>query len=398
MKGSFLFNAVKILLKAKRIWSKPLPVKVLIYDREGSQKLLEYFSVEQVHILDVRDESINIAVLLSNLLKGKVTKRDYFETYIRAINPDVVITFIDNNPEFYKLKRIKSDMVSVFVQNGYRSEFTDVFEYLKTDVSVAEEGDYEVDHMFVFGDVIAQKYGKHIRGDLKVIGSFLNNKVKINLEKKESLILFLSQYRSPPIDRSTPLLYRFEKPIYWDDFYLPEFFFLPLLHAYCTKKGLVLGICGCTEKKYQEEERVFYNELLGECNWRFLPRDSVLSSYEKIDRSEFVVFIDTTLGYESLARGNRTAALSARGTAVLSSAGHNFGWPSDISGTGPFWTNNLDEGQFEEVMDYITTASDKEWKETLNQYFPQIMAYDEGNKKFVELMRDLQIPLNIKYR
>jgi surface carbohydrate biosynthesis protein len=49
-------------------------------------------------------------------------------------------------------------------------------------------------------------------------------------------------------------------------------------------------------------------------------------------------------------------------------------------------------------MNFVTTSTDNEWKENLNQYYQEIMIYDAGNVKFLELMKDLEVSLSIKYR
>ena len=47
--------------------------------------------------------------------------------FIEKVNPNIIITFIDNNPEFYKLKKFFQDKKTIFIQNGIRGYDNDVF-------------------------------------------------------------------------------------------------------------------------------------------------------------------------------------------------------------------------------------------------------------------------------
>jgi surface carbohydrate biosynthesis protein len=131
-------------------------------------------------------------------------------------------------------------------------------------------------------------------------------------------------------------------------------------------------------------------------NLVILNRSNIYSSYENVAVAGFVVFVDTTLGYEALARGKKTAAFTLRGKSIGSDA-CNFGWPADFPDNGPFWTNHADEREFERVMDYITTVSDEEWKQTRQRYVPDLMEYDPGNTRFLKLMREIGVPLKSEY-
>ena len=186
------------------------------------------------------------------------------------------------------------------------------------------------------------------------------------------------------------------KTIYWDDFFSSEMSILPFLGRYCLTNNLTLNVCGAT-LTHQDEENDYYKSLLGDKGWSFHPKIELFSSYESINRAEFVVSIDSTLCYESLARGKKTVALSIRGK-TLEQKDYNFGWPADLTNNGPFWTNHADEREFLRLMDYITTVSDEEWEQTRQHYVPDLMEYDPGNTRFLKLMRELGVPLNKQYQ
>ena len=56
-------------------------------------------------------------------------------------------------------------------------------------------------------------------------------------------------------------------------------------------------------------EELWYNKILSgsDISWDFLPKKSLFSSYDAILRSEIIVSIGSTLGYEAFCRGKKTA-------------------------------------------------------------------------------------------
>ena len=63
-----------------------------------------------------------------------------------------------------------------------------------------------------------------------------------------------------------------------------------------------------------------------------------------------------------------------------------FGWPNAIPNNGPFWTNQEDYYQFQQIMNYLNTVSDEEWKEICQYYAEKLMVFDPGNTRFINLL------------
>jgi len=182
----------------------------------------------------------------------------------------------------------------------------------------------------------------------------------------------------------------------WKQFYSAEELLLPWLQQYCLRNRLELRICVRSSDQAQEE-RDYFRSLLGNEACDLLESSNLYSGYEAVAAAGVVVFVDSTLGYEALARGKKTAAFALRGKSLRSVA-RNFGWPADLPDNGPFWTNYADEREFERVMDYITTVNDEEWEQTRRRYVPELIEYDPGNTRFLKLMREIGVPLKGRYR
>lgn len=383
---------VQFFLKARWVFKRPPRASVLVFDREGLEFLQLFLCKMNYTVLDIRGESINIFILVRaffiTLLKGKQSFEDtYKEVFIEYVQPKVVLTFIDNNYSFYRLGGQKKTYVKLFIQNGWRGEVGDIFMLFRQSV---DRNNNFVDYMFVFNKFIGDEYAKYVSGKIIASGSLKNNRVSIKPRVLSRTILFISQFNcgyqiKNVVDRTPE-----GKAIYWDDMYTPEALFLPWLAKFAKDNNFNLQIALRTVVPSEEKE--YFLSLIDTENIVFLPREGGFSSYHYIDAAQYIVAIDSTLGYEALARGHRVAMFTMRG-ATLQSSACNFGWPADIKSCGPFWSSMLDESEFQRVMEYITMVSDEEWQKTLERYSKLVMEYDPGNTKFLSLMQQLKVPL-----
>jgi surface carbohydrate biosynthesis protein len=74
-----------IIFFSKKEFKKPPQNKILIFDEVGSELIKQYFPESNTHILHTREESINLFVIFFNFLKGKISKKDYFNNYILTL-------------------------------------------------------------------------------------------------------------------------------------------------------------------------------------------------------------------------------------------------------------------------------------------------------------------------
>jgi len=372
-------------LKPPKVWLLPEKSDVLIFDACASEALVPYLKKYSFTVMAVRRESINISCLLLSVFGLRIWKGNllnaYFETYIRTVSPKIVITFIDNNAAFYSISHQFPDIKTVFLQNGIRSETGDVFGHLKKLES------YFVDYMLVMGSAIGKKYNEYVSGSVRVIGSLINNAINYKYAEPDGSILFISQYRSKPENNAPFIICKDNKPYYHEQFYSAEVIVLRFLAKWCTENKKYLKVAGFT-KESTGPEVAFFDAVLNGCSWEYMPRTDKYSSYKMVDAAEIVVFIDSTLGYEAIARGKKTAGFSCRGVS-LNIGSNRFGWPAEIPDNGPFWSNDQDEMQFYRVMDYLIAVSDEKWEQIRKHYMPELIDFDPGNTKFITLLQEL---------
>lgn len=380
-----------IFIKPPKEWQLPKKAEVLIYDACGAEALMLYLKKYSVTTMAVRGESINAQCLLRAMLKLNFWKGKpidaYVEAFIHAVSPKVIITFIDNNWAFYEISKRFLNIKTIFIQNGFRGESGDIFD------SLVKSDKYHVDYMLVHGTAIGNYYLNYVSGRSIPIGSLKNNAVgKRNSAKKDN-VLFISQWHSEPEGGAAFYIEADGTPIYWKVFFGAEVKALEFLDKWCAENNKRLQICG-REKDNDGPEKGFYVDRLNNCEWEYIPRTDNYSSYKLIDDAQIVVFIDSTLGYESIGRGKKTAAFSCRGSSISSDAA-NFGWPAGLPGNGPFWTNDQDETQFQRIMNYLNTISDEAWEQTRQIYANEVMEFDPGNTRFVALLDQL-LPRTVK--
>lgn len=376
-------NIYLLVLKPSKVFKRPNKTDIIIYDREGSSNVLPYFKNYNYEILDVRGESLNIYILFKTILKRRISFIGYVTTYLEVTSPKVVITFIDNAFIFYKIKYLYPLATTMFMQNGFRSGRCDVFYTIEE--KKKNFPNIEVDYMFVFDKNIGNEYKKYLKGEAIVSGSFKCNeyykdKEISKLDKK--IILFPSEYRYHK--SSSDIMY---EDVLFKDFYMAEKILLPMLKKYCIENSYELVIAGSSDGKDGNEYK-FYENILGQDGWHIKSRNNIYSSYESILNAYGVVYIDSTLGYESLAIKKRTCAFSAREN-FINDINHSFCWASDLGRKGKFWTDEITQAEFNRVIQFVFESKDNIWDETLQEIHDDLIVFDKGNKTFTSIIENI---------
>lgn len=374
----------QLFIKPEKSWQAPTPSKILFYNASGLHILKSYLGNYSFETIPARGESVNVLCFLRSMLSLVFWKGKPFEAYInvfvKLVSPKIVITLIDNDVSFYTISKQFPEIKTIFIQSGTRGRLGDVFDCLVKDEK------YHVDYMFVHGPAIGRLYKKYISGRIINSGSLLNNHVHVDSKQANGTVLYISQFRENN-KCGKPFLVGSNGEVSWNEFYAVEPLVLKFLGKWCANNNKHLRI-GAVETSHTGSEREFYDKCLQGFSWEYTPRTDMYSSYKQVDSAEIIVFIDSTLGYESISRGKRTAAFSCRGESINTEA-QKFGWPADLPDNGPFWTNDVDEKQFQRVMDYLNIVCDEEWEQTQQQYMKELIEFDPGNTRFVALLDEI---------
>jgi hypothetical protein len=374
----------KIFISSSKVWKLPQKSDILIYDACGKEVLMPYLKNYSVSILSLRGEFLCLPCLILACLKLAFWKGEllnaYSEVFIKIVSPKIIITLIDNNANFYTISKKFCNIKTIFIQNGLRGWSGDIFGRLIKSQS------YHVDFMIVFGDAIGRHYRKYISGKSISIGSLKNNAFNGSVISG-NYVLFISQWHKKP-NNDKPFYFEANgKVVKWENFFEAENKVLQFLDEWCHKNNLELKICG--RETNDVNEKIFYKNLISKCKLNYVSRSGIFSSYKLINNSKIVVTIDSTLGYESLARGKRTAFFSCRKVGISKQQRTTFGWPLDLPDNGFFWTNNMDSRKFQSIMNFLNALKEKDWKKVSYKYTAEIMQFDRGNSKLISLLNIL---------
>jgi surface carbohydrate biosynthesis protein len=364
-------NYFKLFYRTTKYFKILSKQDVLIFDKCGSENIIDLLPICKFEILHVRNESLNMFIFLKCLLQFNISTKNYIDNYIKSTTPKLIITFIDNNINFYEISKRHSNIITIFIQNGWRSFYTDIFEQLYHNKSKK----YFIDYMFTFGNIISNEYKKYIIGQTIEIGSIRNNSsLPNNLIKKNNVITYVSQWFNGHfiLNKNEYNLSTFSKKI--------DFAILNFLKKYVHNENKELYIIprttiGDIDREFEE---LYYYDIL-QTKVKYTDKEFNYNSYEALDFSEVVVGVDSTLLYESASRNVKTAFFSIRSN-ILNLEGYNFGWPGKYEQTGFFWTSIYNEKIFEIILNNLFNIDNSTWKYELNKVnFPQLLKYNTNN-------------------
>jgi surface carbohydrate biosynthesis protein len=363
----------KFALSEKK-WCWPRQSEVLIYDAAQQEVLNEYLNQWSPEVLHLRGEQYNMPVLLTSFFKRGSRVDAYVDCFMEKVRPRLIITIMDFSLEFYTISKRHPKIKTLAIQIGLRGYYYSVFETFD-DLDSEVTNNFFVDYMMMFGSGVGKKYSQCIAGDTVIMGAIKNNMVPKEKSTRRGVISFVSQWRQSSGVKLGETYYSFED--FWTK---PDGLVIQCLINYAKIKNRQLMIIPCkyTSNDLRKKEEAYFRELMGS-EPEFLCPSGPNSSYQAVDSSEIVVAIDSTLGYESIARGTKTAIFSIR-SHFLRDPSRNYGWPGEFPDEGLFWTNNPDPDSFVRILDYLFEVDDARWREDVKASdFSTIMEYDPGN-------------------
>ena len=373
-----MLKIIKKLFLVKKVdFKKNIKKEVILYDDFLGDLLKKIISKENFYVLYTRFEYINLRILLKLLFSFKLNTINYICEIINEIQPKLVITFIDNDEKFWLLKKkINNKKIKfVLIQNGWRA---DIFKNTKS-----INKNYYVDDMFFFNKNVAKEFEKNIYGNSHLIGSFKNNFYalnKMNNNKSTNSFLYISQIN--PYKKSIDEFKRNYdgKIISWKKFYEADLVVLKFIAEYCEEKKIKLNILGRNYNNRFKEKEIF-SSFLPNHKFEYIEHKYDFFQYDEINCYDLLVSIDSTLGYEAIARNIKTCFFSIRGNILeLKDNDLKFGWPGKIKDTGFFWTNEKNFKIFKKIIDQVNASSNDQWLNETKGLTDQLMIYSRQNK------------------
>ena len=369
---------LKKLIQVKSFTFEKYPQKkIILFDNYTFSNLRDLLKNKDYITIDTSLNKLNLRIIFKLILKFKLKTANYFSEIIKEINPKLVLTIIDQNSNFWRLKKIVNDnsIKFVIIQNGWRE---DPF----VDINNGYE-DFSVDEAFVFNSFMGDLYKKKLKCNYLKLGSVKNNFYfnDDGSNKIKDSILFINQINPFKKNIEEITFTRLNKNYSWSQFYKADFLVLDYIKKYCDKNNLKLFLLGRNNRNKENEKKIFYNYLKYK-NVNYIENLSVMSAYEQVSNFDLVINLDSTLGYEVLIKSTiKMCCFSIRGSILnLESNDMNFGWPGHFEDDGFFWSNKYDEKKFDIIMKNNLCIDVNKWREKNKKINESLMTYSENNQ------------------
>ena len=384
-----------ILHKIRKItFLKPKKKNILIFDKVGSETIEKsIFNKKNFDILCSRYEELNLYILLKFIFliivksKKKFSYLGYLDIYIKTVKPKLVISLIDNNPMFFKLKNINPNIYFVCIQNGVSSSQIEISKFPKI----------KIDLFLCFSKYYAAYYKKYFAKKTEVIGSsklnyFLKFIKKIRKYKTKNIV-FISQFTK--FDSWIIFGKKISKSLH----FYPEKKVLPVIFRYCVKKKIKLIITfrsRILKNRILEEKNFYINILRNEIDktnikyLSFVTSSDTYASYKTIAKSHLAVCIDSALGKEAMAI-NKVIHFPMRSKFMGKTV--KFGWPKKLPSLGFFWLNHFSKNKIENILSKNYEMSQELWFRKLKkQNFDLLIFKDPDNLKLKSIINKYSNP------
>ena len=382
----------------------PKQIDIVQIHNDGIEILAQYVNRSSISVVD--PSKLNFWILLKCVFLAKFQMQGYAVEVIKSQRPRVVITFIDNDTNFFLLKQLVPSPVYIAVQNGLRHNYAYSYGdgFVDRLINAGGKNRLSADVICTFGKSSSALFEDNIRASTLVVGSLKNNLVQVSApENLEYDIVFMSQHAPFDLTNREETIYLNQSSVSLHEFYEIESAVANFLAQYCKDHSLRFAVSG---KRGVEDvfEHRFFAEAIGELPYTFLPRIDTYSSYANGFNSRLAVVVDSTMGYELLSRGRKVAFFSARiigePRAVSKDRDTCFGYPNPYSDNGVFWTNNPDPNQYSRILNSLLGMTDAEWAAQIQPYTDDLMAYRPGNTEFIQMLKGegIQVTSEVVHR
>jgi surface carbohydrate biosynthesis protein len=369
-----IIKIIKLCFNTKFVFFPPKKSQHMMFDTHSERILSKIFKLKYFVFLETRKKEINLFILLKTFLKCQFSFFDYLINYIDYCGSKLIITSIDNNLTFYKIKS-RLNVTTIFFQNGVRMGHGDIFSILSDKKKLNYyKSICNVDLMCVFNEITGKTYQKFILGKVFLAGSILSNKTRLSKSVKKELT-YISLYRPKMSEKLQKNYIKLVK----------------ILNEYCINRNLKLRILGRHNKNslIGNNEKLFYNKILKK-NFSFIPNHKKRKTYTLIDKSKIIISSGSTIGIESLGRKNKTVLINPLFN-IFPFKKNFFGYFTKQKDLGFFWYSGLDEKIIIKTIDKVLNFKEKKWEQILKKYKIETSIYDYNNKKLKEeLIRFLE--------
>jgi surface carbohydrate biosynthesis protein len=360
-----ILTILQIKWEFKRIRKK----SHLIIGHDNSHHILKYIPKNKAEIISFR--IVNLEIIFKLFLeRKKISKLNYFIKSIELTNPKIIVTMIDNDTDFYRLKKYFPHKKFISIQNGYRTEPRKTF--------LIKKGEkLQCDIIFCLGKQGVNYYRSLVQTKVIPIGSIKNNLISQNSIKKKRIMTFISEYRV--IDKKKKVNLFNISNILWRDYIFSEKKLVKIASDYCKKRKIKFNIIGRYDNPTKELE--YFSHIISKKNFDYISRKNEFTSYNFLKKSEIILSLSSSLGYEFLSRDNRMIFFSrqiGKKTSKLSKL-FLFGWPFVKKKKGFFYSNEITSSEISRLGKNVIDCSKQKWLSKKYNYQKNIISFNYNN-------------------
>ncbi len=363
-----IFKLFPKFISARWIFQKPKQKKFVIYDFGNSHILFNYIKKKEAAIYYTKWEEINFYIIYYILINYgfKNLQKNYKTVFFIFVKPKIAITLMSSYVAFYKLKKQFPQLITIAIQNNVgNSEFMKI---LKT----SKKNTLSCDYFLFFSEAFKKIYENYISIKKSiVVGSFRNNNYNFNSQNKKK-ILFISK-------------------INWNSkSALNEVILIRFITKYLRKNKLgKLDIC---LKSNDISVLDTFEKSIGHKSINLIPKKN---NYSLMKYYENIIFTDSTLGYECLARGKKVISFALGSLKKKWCIKNNFqpinkfGYPNEFRNEGFCWSNSCSEKRINKLLKNIIFMKQSKFNQKIKATKKKIMSFDTKNTKFKRLLNVL---------
>jgi surface carbohydrate biosynthesis protein len=379
----------------------PQQHRVVFIGSTGESLLKTYVAEDDINVYVGPRKKVNIWVAIVAALSGRWGVRGYYRAFLRVTKPKFVLTFEDNALEFYLTKMFYPSCITACIQNGRRDTYSTTSQQnIWESIRQVAAPEHTPDIVFSHGEPWSTYYRSALgnAAQVKAVGSVRNNAINLVTRHESPRVLFVSSF--PNLGPAGTLADASDKILgYWQaqaltfgNFYRAE----GLVAAAAAENAKALGLKFCVLGKrpaWQQGEMKYYENILRDQPWDYLPAESKSSTYERVFLNDIIVNIDSTFGYEMFARGIRVAFIGCR----MQTAGFpqvrdcEFAYPLVTEPTGVFWTQTDSPAEIQRVVTTVASMSISEWDVATRDLRASVMPFDPGNRELCSVLTELGI-------
>ena len=383
--------SLRVIIK-RADWSWPSRCEVLQFGGTSISGLDSLTDNFKVVCLPLVGESLNLRIFVLSILRLKFGKWGYYSTYVRLTGAKVILVWHDTNLDAFLLSHHVSPPVFL-VQNGLRHNFANANAHGWIDMlKEIQSQKPHVDKYFVFGNQSISLLKSLVECEFVTIGSFRLNHyatnrkthklAQHNSQRRVGLIVSFPNSSDVPgshIHGNTQSYAKVDgKVVSYSEWYVADGVVAQALASFCLKNDFAMSVIG--KRSHKDPIEVdYFAQVPGLEDIPVLLHEKG-RSYEIAEDFDFLVAIDSTLGYELLALGHRVAFVSNRFRMIgLDSNEMTFGWPLINEKNGPIWTSAITRTGIEEFLAKFVALTTEEWEYLYKTLVPELMNLDPGN-------------------